>query len=124
MEIDETEPPAATNFIEPMKALRVRELPVGNRLYEPKFDGYRTLAFKSGKEVRLLSRNRTNFNDNYPQLIDALKVITVKSMVIDRRNRCTGSEREDVVPTLAIVRRREANPVGILRLRPAQYRGN
>jgi bifunctional non-homologous end joining protein LigD len=44
-----------------MMALRVRELPVGNWIYEMKFDGYRTLAFKQGKEVRLLSRNRTLF---------------------------------------------------------------
>ena len=43
-------------------ALRVRELPVGDWMYEMKFDGYRALAFKAGKEVRLLSRNRTLFN--------------------------------------------------------------
>ena len=30
--------PATLSFIEPMMALRVRELPVGNRLYEMKFD--------------------------------------------------------------------------------------
>ena len=49
------------SFIEPMIALRVRELPVGNWLYEMKFDGYRALAFKFGKEVRLLSRIRGLF---------------------------------------------------------------
>jgi bifunctional non-homologous end joining protein LigD len=47
-------------FIEPMKALPVRELPVGDWLYELKFDGYRALAFKAGKEVRLISRNRSS----------------------------------------------------------------
>ena len=67
----------------PMMALRVRDLPVGNWLYELKFDGYRTLAFKAGKEVRLLSRNRTIFNDNYPQLIDALKLLPAKNVLID-----------------------------------------
>jgi ATP-dependent DNA ligase len=38
---------AASNlsFVEPMMALRVRELPVGNWLYELKFDGYRALTF-------------------------------------------------------------------------------
>ena len=60
------------SFIDPMMALRVRELPVGNWLYETKFDGYRALAFKTGSEVRLLSRNRMRFNENYPQLIDYL----------------------------------------------------
>jgi bifunctional non-homologous end joining protein LigD len=47
----------SVSFIEPMKALRVPELPSGDWLYEMKFDGYRALAFKVGKEVRLVSRN-------------------------------------------------------------------
>ena len=55
-------------FIEPMKALVVRDLPAGDWLYEMKLDGYRALAFKVGKEVRLVSRNRTNFDNDYPQL--------------------------------------------------------
>ena len=66
-----------------MKALPVRDLPVGDWLYELKFDGYRALAFKAGKEVRLLSRNRTIFNDNYPHLIDALKLLPAKNVRID-----------------------------------------
>ena len=64
-------------------ALKVRELPVGNWLYEMKFDGYRAVAFKTGKEVRLFSRNRTLFNDNYPQLVDSLKTLKAKSFIID-----------------------------------------
>ena len=61
---------AASNlfFVEPMMALRAGDLPIGNWIYELKFDGYRALAFKDGKEVRLVSRNRTNFNNDYPQL--------------------------------------------------------
>jgi hypothetical protein len=38
------------SFIEPMKALLVEKLPKGDLLYEIKFDGYRALAFKDGKE--------------------------------------------------------------------------
>lgn len=40
-------------FIEPTMALRDRDLPVGNWVYELKFDGDRALAFKSDKEVLL-----------------------------------------------------------------------
>ena len=64
-----------------MMALRVRELPAGDWLYEMKLDDYRALAFKAGAEVRLLSRNRTLFNDNYPVLIDALKSLKAKSFI-------------------------------------------
>ncbi|MGA8659704.1 MAG: hypothetical protein WB586_26585 [Chthoniobacterales bacterium] len=66
-----------------MKALPVRELPVGDWVYELKFDGYRALAFKAGKEVRLFSRNQFNFGNDYPQLIDALKLLTAKNVIID-----------------------------------------
>ena len=51
---------AASNFsfIEPMKALPVRDLPACDWVYEMKFDGYRALAFETGKEMRLISRNQ------------------------------------------------------------------
>ena len=67
--------PANFAFIEPMKALAVTELPVGDWLYELKFDGYRALAFKAGKEARLISRNRTNFDNDYPQLIEDREIV-------------------------------------------------
>jgi bifunctional non-homologous end joining protein LigD len=70
-------------FIEPMKALRVRELPLGNWLYEMKFDGYRALAFKAGREVRFVSRNQRDFGDDYPPLLDALKSLKAKNFIID-----------------------------------------
>jgi bifunctional non-homologous end joining protein LigD len=76
---------AASNFsfAESMKALQVREVQVGNWLYELNFDGYRALAFKAGKEARLVSRNRKSFNNDYPQLIDALKSLTAKQANLD-----------------------------------------
>jgi bifunctional non-homologous end joining protein LigD len=66
-----------------MNALPVPELPSGNWLYEMKFDGYRALAFKAGREVRLVSRNRRDFGDDYPPLLDALKSLRAKNFLID-----------------------------------------
>jgi bifunctional non-homologous end joining protein LigD len=76
---------AAANFvfIEPMKALVVRDLPAGDWLYEMKFNGYRALALKTAEDLRLISRNGINFGDDYPQLIDALKSLSVKQAIID-----------------------------------------
>jgi bifunctional non-homologous end joining protein LigD len=39
------------------------------------------LAFKNGKEVRLISRNKKEFN--YPQLLDALKLLAAERVVLD-----------------------------------------
>src|SRR6516162_5511150 len=67
--------------IEPMKALLVEDLPEGDFVYEIKFDGYRALAFKDGKDVRLASRNEKAFN--YPQLLDALKLLPAEHFILD-----------------------------------------
>ncbi|MGA8658871.1 MAG: hypothetical protein WB586_22285 [Chthoniobacterales bacterium] len=39
-------------------------------------------CFKAGKEARLIARNQIDFG-NYPQLIDALKLLTAENVVID-----------------------------------------
>ena len=68
-------------FIEPMKSLPVEKLPEGDWIYEIKFDGYRALAFKDGKDVRLVSRNNKAFD--YPQLLDALKKLPTDRVILD-----------------------------------------
>jgi bifunctional non-homologous end joining protein LigD len=57
------------SFIKPMKSLSIENLPEGDWLYEIKFDGYRALTFKDGKELRLVMRNKKAFD--YPQPLDA-----------------------------------------------------
>jgi bifunctional non-homologous end joining protein LigD len=73
--------PRSFSFIEPMKALPVEKLPEGGWLHEIKFDGYRALAFKDGKDVRLTSRNKKAFN--YPQLLGALKLLPAECLILD-----------------------------------------
>jgi ATP-dependent DNA ligase len=43
----------------------------GDWPYEVKHDGYRALTFKDGKNVRLVSRNKKEFD--YPQLLGSLR---------------------------------------------------
>jgi bifunctional non-homologous end joining protein LigD len=64
-----------------MKALPVEKLPEGDWIYEIKHDGYRALAFKDGKEVRLVSRNKKAFD--YPQLVDSLKSMPADRVILD-----------------------------------------
>jgi ATP-dependent DNA ligase len=59
----------------------VEKVPVGDWLYEIKHDGYRALAFKDGKDVRLISRNNKQFT--YQELLNALTVLPAKHMVLD-----------------------------------------
>src|SRR5436189_122134 len=56
-------PKAAPRFVQPMKPRLVDQPPPnGNWIYELKFDGIRAIAIKSGRGVRLISRNEKELN--------------------------------------------------------------
>jgi DNA ligase D-like protein (predicted ligase) len=52
-------------------------------VFEPKLDGERCLAFRQGPQLRLLSRNRKQLNDHYPQLAEALAAQEADDFVVD-----------------------------------------
>src|SRR5215216_3724223 len=57
----------------PMLAKRVDQLPTsGNWIFEPKWDGFRALIFRDGKEVMLQSRDEKSLNRYFPELIDPI----------------------------------------------------
>jgi DNA ligase D-like protein (predicted ligase) len=52
-------------------------------LYERKFDGQRCLAFRSGAQVRLRSRNRESANAAYPEIVEALARQDSDDFIVD-----------------------------------------
>jgi ATP-dependent DNA ligase len=57
----------------PMLAKRVDQLPTaGEWIFEPKWDGFRALIFRDGKEVMIQSRDEKPLNRYFPELIDPL----------------------------------------------------
>jgi ATP-dependent DNA ligase len=57
----------------PMLAKRVSSLPSeGDWIFEPKWDGFRTLTFRDGDEVLLQSRDSKSLNRYFPELIAPL----------------------------------------------------
>jgi ATP-dependent DNA ligase len=60
-----------------------RELPADGWLYEPKWDGFRCLAFRDGDEVDLRSRHDRPFARYFPEIIDALLALGEKRFVLD-----------------------------------------
>jgi len=42
-------------------------------LFEPKLDGVRCLALRSGGDIQLLSRNQKRLNEKYPELVEAFR---------------------------------------------------
>jgi len=59
--------------VAPMLARLVRELPEGDVVYEPKWDGFRCLAFRSGGAVDLRSRNDRPLARYFPEVVAALE---------------------------------------------------
>ncbi len=52
-------------------------------LFEPKLDGYRMLAARTGPAVRLLTRNGNDATRAFPELARALKALPVSDFVLD-----------------------------------------
>jgi len=68
----------------PMEAKVQSELPRGDAWqYEPKWDGFRAVAFKDGDEVVIHSRNQKPLTRYFPELVPALQKIKPKRAVLD-----------------------------------------
>jgi len=77
----------------PMLAKRVGELPPGEGwIFEPKWDGFRTLIFRDGDEVFIQSRDEKPLNRYFPELIDTLKAQLPKRCVLDGEIVIAGDE--------------------------------
>ena len=67
-----------------MEALPARELPVGGEWqYEPKWDGFRCLAFRDHRQVDLMSKSGKPLTRYFPELVDALLALKPQQFVLD-----------------------------------------
>jgi len=72
------------SWVDPMLAtLSERRFSDPGWVFERKLDGIRCLTFRSGDEVRLLSRRRLRLNSTYPELVDCLGAQACDDFVVD-----------------------------------------
>ena len=68
----------------PMEAKSVEKLPSGdNWQYEPKWDGFRCLAFRDGDQVALQSKSGQPLARYFPEVVDAVLKLKARQFVID-----------------------------------------
>jgi ATP-dependent DNA ligase len=96
--------------IPPMEARPVAELPSGPQWrYEPKWDGFRCLAFRDGDDVALRSKSGQDLGRYFPDVAAALAALPARRFALDG---------EIVIP----VERRLSFEALQLRLHPAESR--
>jgi DNA ligase D-like protein (predicted ligase) len=71
--------------MEPMlAAVSANGIPKGDSwAYEPKWDGFRTLVFRDGDEVALISRGGRPMTRYFPELIDPIRKLKEPKLVLD-----------------------------------------
>lgn len=68
----------------PMDALLVEQIPEGDQWqYEPKWDGFRCLAFRDGEKIELQSKSGQSLTRYFPELIESFSRIRAKKFVLD-----------------------------------------
>jgi bifunctional non-homologous end joining protein LigD len=66
-----------------MKAQLVDSIRPGDWLYEIKFDGYRALALRGGRETRILSRSQKDLAKKFPEITNSIVALDVQDAIID-----------------------------------------
>ena len=70
--------------LKPMLAKLVREIPPsGDFVFEPKWDGFRTLVFRDGDSVHLQSRELKPLERYFPELLEPLAAVLPERAVVD-----------------------------------------
>jgi ATP-dependent DNA ligase len=69
--------------VAPMLAKPVDAIPDGDYVFEPKWDGFRSIVFRDGGEVEIGSRNERPMTRYFPELVDAVLANLPVRCVID-----------------------------------------
>jgi ATP-dependent DNA ligase len=73
-----------TEPLRPQLARSAKEVPTGEGwCYEPKWDGFRTVVFRDGDEIRLQSRNGRPMNRYFPEVIEQIRELSGDRLVLD-----------------------------------------
>lgn len=68
----------------PMEAKLVAELPTDDGWrFEPNWDGFRCLAFRSGDQVDLRAKSSKPLGRHFPDVVAALRALPVERFIVD-----------------------------------------
>ncbi|MBV9718261.1 MAG: ATP-dependent DNA ligase [Candidatus Eremiobacteraeota bacterium] len=82
--------------VEPMETRQVQRIPEGAEwTYEPKWDGFRCIAFRDGDDVELQSKSGETLTRYFPEVVELVKSAPAQRFVIDGELLIAGETASD-----------------------------
>lgn len=108
--------------IEPMETRQAAELPVGEQwLYEPKWDGFRCVAFRSGADLELQSKSGQSLTRYFPEVVATLAALKAERFVLDGEIFVESGARFDFDALLQRIHPAASRVAQLARSTPAKY---
>jgi ATP-dependent DNA ligase len=108
--------------IEPMETRAVERIPQGDAwTYEPKWDGFRCVAFRDGDEVELESKSGQTLTRYFPEIVEALLQAHAKQYVVDGELYIQEGDHFDFDALLQRIHPAESRVRRLARETPASY---
>ena len=108
--------------VEPMETRQAAQIPKGaDWSYEPKWDGFRCLAFRDGDDVELQSKSGETLTRYFPEVVDSLKSAPAKQFVTDGELLIVTGETADFDALLQRIHPAESRVRKLARETPASY---
>lgn len=108
--------------VEPMETRQLAKIPVGETwTYEPKWDGFRCLAFRNGEKVELQSKSGETLTRYFPEVVEALKSAKTPQFVTDGELMIVEGESADFDALLQRIHPAESRVRRLARETPASY---
>ncbi|MFL6202858.1 MAG: ATP-dependent DNA ligase, partial [Thermoanaerobaculia bacterium] len=106
----------------PMEARSVERIPgEGGWLYEPKWDGFRCLAFRKGKTLALQSKSGQPLDRYFPEMVEAFLALPLRAFVLDGEIVIRGEHGLDFDALLQRIHPAESRIRKLARETPASY---
>jgi ATP-dependent DNA ligase len=106
----------------PREARSAERIPSGDGwLYEPKWDGFRCLAFRKGSTVALQSKAGQPLDRYFPELVEAFRALPVRTFVLDGEIVIRGEDGLNFDALLQRIHPAESRIRKLARETPASY---
>lgn len=108
--------------IEPMETRQVARIPEGEAWsYEPKWDGFRCIAFRDGDDVELQSKSGETLTRYFPEIVAALREAVTERFVTDGELLIATETASDFDALLQRIHPAESRVKRLARETPATY---